>query len=160
MRVWLIAAMGTNRVIGDGERIPWHQPRDLKRFRALTMGKPLIMGRRTAESLGKPLPGRTNIVLTRGPAWGEGWITAATPEAALAAAPEAEEVMVIGGGEVYRLFLPLATRAYLTIIEGEFAGSATFPYEGVEGWTAVREERHPPDERNPWAERFIVLERG
>src|SRR5205085_2748276 len=117
----------------------------LKRIRSLTMGKPLVMGRRTADSLGRPLPGRVNIVLTRGPARGEGWITAASVDDALKAAAGAEEVMVIGGGEVYRLFLPLASRAYLTVVQGEFAGSATFPYEGVAGWATAQEEHLPAD---------------
>ena len=167
MNVSLIAAMGLNGVIGDERGIPWRMPRDLRRFRSLTMGKPLIMGRKTAEHLGKPLPGRDSIVLTRSRAFDEGWTVVESVEAALEVARESltrrggDEAMVIGGGEVYRLFLPQATRIYLTIVEGEFTGSATFPADEMRAmaWTTTHEERHAPDDKNAWGERFAVLER-
>lgn len=169
MRLSIIVAMGHNRVIGDEHGMPWHLPADLKRFRRLTMGKPLIMGRKTAQLIGKPLAGRTNIVLTRQPAveLPKGFRVVHRVEEALEVAQrEAEtlgvdEVMVIGGGEIYREFLPLVSRMYLTLVEGEFAGSATFPQEALEEgrWVSVAQEALPADERNAYAHEFVIYDR-
>ena len=162
MMISLVAAMGRNLVIGDGERLPWHLPRDLQRFKALTTGKPIIMGRKTFASIGRPLPGRHNIVLTRDPSFTASGVTVARGvDDALKAAGDVPEVMVVGGGEVYRLFLDLATRAYITIVEGEFEGSATFPWAEMmrHEWRTISEELSPADEKNPHADRYLILER-
>ncbi len=164
MRVSLIAAMGRNHVIGDGAAMPWHLPRDLRRFRRVTMGKPIIMGRKTFASIGRPLPGRPNIVLTRSGWRADGVTAVPDAEAALTAARahagEGGEAMVVGGGEVYRLFLPLADRVYLTVVDASPEGSATFPFEEMfrSPWRVVEEESTPADAANPYADRYLVLD--
>ncbi|MCC5855727.1 MAG: type 3 dihydrofolate reductase [Idiomarina sp.] len=129
----LVAAMANDRVIGREGGMPWHLPDELQYFKEITMGKPMIMGRTTFESIGRPLPGRRNIVVSRSAAnLPEGVEHAESPAAALALCQDAEEVMVIGGGQIYREFLPLATRMYLTHIELSVDGDTTFPdWSGV-----------------------------
>jgi dihydrofolate reductase len=129
MTVSLIAALAKNRVIGAGNALPWRLPEDLKHFKALTMGHPVIMGRKTFESIGKPLPGRRNIVVTRSQSFrAEGCEVVDSPDAALrAAADQAEEVFVIGGAELYRAFLDRADCLYLTEIDRDVEGDAWFP---------------------------------
>ena len=128
MVISLIAAMAHNRVIGKGAVIPWDLPDDRRRFRELTWGRPVIMGRKTFETLGRPLPGRTTIILTRNAGYKpEGCLVAHDLEAALRLAENAEEVFVCGGEEVYRAFLPLADRIYLTVIHRDFDGDVLFP---------------------------------
>lgn len=128
MRISLIAAMAENRVIGRGLAMPWQLPEDLRRFREITWGQTLIMGRKTFASLGAPLPGRTTIVLSRTPGFrSEGCLIAHTVEEALCLAGFAEEVFICGGGEIYRLFLPMADRIYLTVLHREIAGDVFFP---------------------------------
>jgi len=126
----IIAALGKNRVIGHTNTLLWRIPDDLKRFKALTMGNPIIMGRKTFESIGKPLPGRTNIVITRNPEWKrEGVITVHTLDEALEKAREnnPKEIFVIGGGEIYALALPLAHTLYLTLVSSDGQGDTFFP---------------------------------
>lgn len=128
MIVTIIAAMAENRVIGKDGVMPWHIPDDLARFKSITMGHPVIMGRKTFESLGRPLPGRQNIVLTRREGYApEGVTVARTLEEALELAGVAREVFICGGGEVYREALPLAGRILLTVIHGAYGGDAVFP---------------------------------
>ncbi|KAF0218882.1 MAG: dihydrofolate [Geobacteraceae bacterium] len=128
MRISLIAAMSENRVIGRCGAIPWDVPADRKRFRELTTGHTLIMGRKTFESIGRPLPGRTTIILTRQGGYRAcGCLVAHDLRSALLMAGDADEVFVCGGGEVYREVLPLAERVYVTIVHGEFEGDAFFP---------------------------------
>ena len=131
MRIALIAAVAANGVIGSDNRLPWHLPEDLREFKRITLGKPLIMGRKTFESIGRPLPGRTNIVLSRQPGWQrEGVVVASDLAVALDLARElagADEVMVIGGEQIYRQALPLAERLYLTLVDLDVAGDARFP---------------------------------
>jgi dihydrofolate reductase len=124
----LLVAVSRNGVIGKDGKLPWHIPSELKRFKAVSMGKPIIMGRKTWESLPrKPLPGRTNIVLTAREGWhAEGAVTAAGIDAALVAAGDVPEVCVIGGGEIYQLFLPRATRVYLTEVDCKVEGDTYF----------------------------------
>ena len=140
----LVAIVGANRVIGSGGDQPWHFRTDLQRFKALTRGHPVIMGRRTLEALGRPLPQRTNIVLTRDTAFrAEGVALATDPAAALALAAEApggDSVMILGGGEVYRLFLPWAHRVELTEVDDAPEGDTTFPALGPEWREVAREE--------------------
>lgn len=128
MTVTLIAAMAENRTIGDAGAIPWQLPDDLARFRAITMGHPVVMGRKTYESIGRPLPGRLNIVLSRGEEFrAEGVLVVASLAEALAHAGGSGEVFVCGGGEIYREALPLADRVLLTVVHREFPGDVTFP---------------------------------
>jgi dihydrofolate reductase len=153
--------MDRNRLIGAGDGLPWRLPADMKYFKSVTMGKPVIMGRKTYETIGKPLKGRHNIVLTRDVAYrAPGCTVVHSPQAALLAAGDAAEVMIIGGAEVYRRFLPKADRLYLTCIEAEFDGDTYFPQIASEHWQTVWEERHDADEQNPHPFRFTILERG
>ena len=128
MTVTIIAAMAENRVIGKDGAMPWHLPDDLARFKSITMGHPVIMGRKTFESLGRPLPGRQNIVLSRREGYApEGVTVARTLDEALELAGVAREVFICGGGEVYREALPLAGRILLTVIHCVYEGDAVFP---------------------------------
>ena len=144
MRISLIAALDEHGLIGAGDRLPWRLPEDLRRFRRLTMGKPVLMGRRTFESIGRPLDGRTNLVLTRNAGYrAPGCQVVTSLDAGVAACQEAEELMVIGGGEVYALALPRADRLYLTRVRGAFEGNVYFPPLDESQW---REEcRQPGD---------------
>lgn len=160
MRISLIAAMGEGRVIGIENRLPWHLPADLQHFRRLTLGKPILMGRKTFESIGKPLPGRVNIVVSQDRGFHpEGVIVARSIDEALDAAGDAEELMVIGGASFYEQLLPRAQRLYLTEIHQRFAGDAFFPALNEATWLETAREEHAADERNPYAYGFVVLER-
>jgi len=163
MILTLIAAMAEDRVIGADNRIPWHLPDDLKRFKRLTLDHPLIMGRKTWDSLGRPLPKRTNIVLSRDAAFGPaGAVVVQTPEAALAAArtaPGGDQVFIIGGAQVYALYLPLAHVLQLTCVELACRGDAHFPAFDAGGWNRVASEQHPADERHACPFRFETWQR-
>lgn len=160
MTVSLILAMDRNRVIGAGGSLPWRLPADMKYFKARTMGKPIVMGRRTYETIGRPLPGRHNIVVTRQRKYqAPGCTVVHSPQGALAATGSAPEVMIIGGAEIYRRFLPQADRIYLTLVDASLEGDTFFPELSPEEWHVVWEERHDADEQNPYAYRFLVLER-
>ena len=137
----LVAAVARNRVIGLANRLPWRLPEDLRRFKRLTMGAPVIMGRKTRESLGRPLPGRRNIVVTRQrEATWEGCVVAHSLDAALALAGDAAEAFVIGGAELYAQALPRADRLYLTLIDADYAGDAWFPEFDAAVWREVARE--------------------
>jgi dihydrofolate reductase len=162
----LVVAMAENRVIGRAGGLPWRLPGDLKRFRRLTTGHPVIMGRKTYESIGKPLPGRTNIVVTRTPGYpAPGCTVVGSLEAALKAAAEApndppkRETFVIGGAELYAQALPLAKRIYLTLVHAEIEGDTFFPDFDPSEWREISRERHEPDEQHAYAYSFITLER-
>lgn len=128
MIISIIAAMAENRVIGTNGHLPWHLPSDLAHFRELTMGHPLIMGRKTFESIGKPLPGRITIVMSRQSNYhAADCIVVGSLDAALAAVPDATEIFICGGGKIYRQALPLADRIYLTTLHQTIAGDTTFP---------------------------------
>lgn len=153
----LVVARADNGVIGRDGALPWRLPADLKRFKALTMGKPMVMGRRTFDSLPGLLPGRRHIVLTRDPAWrAEGAETAGSADEALALA-DADEVMVIGGAEIYALFLPVATRIELTEVHVETVGDTRLPPIGS-AWREVLREEHPACDGKP-AHAFVTLAR-
>ena len=156
----LIVACGRNNVIGNDGRMPWHIPADLKHFKTLTMGKPIIMGRKTHQTLGRPLPGRTNIVITRNPEFNrEGIQTANSLEAALGQASVlGDEIMIIGGGEIYQAALPLADRIYMTRIELEPEGDVFFPQIEAEEWCTTLLEEHPANGDAP-AFSFLRLDR-
>ncbi|MFO6423705.1 type 3 dihydrofolate reductase [Motilimonas sp. KMU-193] len=161
MKIAMIAAMANNRVIGKDNQMPWHLPADLKFFKATTLGKPVLMGRRTYESIGRPLPGRLNVVITRDSSWhAEGVTVAASPEAALALVAEHEEVMVIGGGAIYQAFLPLADTLYLTFIQADIEGDTQFPdYEAGNQWHSLQLATHHADEANQYDLVFTKLTR-
>lgn len=154
----MIAAASSNDVIGREGALPWHLPEDLQRFKRLTMGKSIVMGRLTYESIGRPLPGRRNIILTRQAGFAAaGCFVANTAESAVALANDAREVMVIGGGAIYTLFLPRATRIYLTRVHVEVEGDAFFPpLDGLQ-WEVVEEEESR-DQDGPLVT-YRVLER-
>ena len=155
----LVAALDRRNAIGRGNALPWHLPADLKRFKALTLGKPLLMGRRTAESLGRALPGRTNLVLTRaGRVPFDGMRAVGSVDAAIevAAAEGAETLCVIGGGEVYAACLPLAARLHLTHVDTVVRDAdAFFPAWDRARWRAVAREAHPADARHAFAFEFV-----
>lgn len=152
--------MAEDRVIGAGGRLPWHLPADLRHFRALTLGKPIVMGRRTFESIGHPLPGRTNIVVTRDPEMRRAGISIAHGlEAALAMARPLGEVMVIGGAAIYARALPLCKRIYVTEIHAKLSGDTWFPDYDRDEWRECARTDHPPDPANRYSYSFVVLER-
>ncbi|MCT8124873.1 MAG: type 3 dihydrofolate reductase [Alishewanella aestuarii] len=161
MRISMIAAMAQQRVIGLNNQMPWHLPADLQHFKKVTLGKPVVMGRKTFESIGRPLPGRRNIVISRQtPAVDSPVEWVSSIEQALALLAEQPEVMIIGGAEIYRQCLPLAQRLYLTEIALETAGDAFFPDYHAEGnWQEIAREEHPQSAENPLGYRFITLER-
>jgi dihydrofolate reductase len=160
MLISMIMAMAANRVIGANNKIPWRLPRDQQRFKAITTGKPIVMGRKTHESIGRPLPGRHNIVVSRNQDFqAEGCTVVHTPEAALQAAGGVEEVVVIGGAYLYEYFLPMSGRLYLTILEESFTGEVFFPEFDESEWRTILSETHKPDEKNAHRYRFMILER-
>lgn len=163
MRLSLIAALAENRVIGRDGELPWRLSADLRRFKRLTMGHHLLVGRKTFESIGRPLPGRIMVVLSRrGVELPEGVRQAGSLEAAVAIARESgdDEAFVAGGGAVYAQALPLADRLYLTRVEASYAGDVLFPAFDETSWRLLESERHPADERNETAARFEVWERS
>jgi dihydrofolate reductase len=159
--VSLLVAAAENDVIGRDNALPWHLSDDLKRFKALTLGKPMLMGRKTFESIGKPLPGRTSLVLSRSKDWTRpGAIRVHSFEEALERAGAVPELVVIGGAEVYRLALPHARRIYLTRVHAQVAGDARFPPLDETGWHETEREFHAADSRHAHAFTFRVLERA
>lgn len=167
MRVSLIVAADLGGVIGAGGGLPWRLPADLRRFKALTLGHHLIVGRKTFEAIGRPLPGRSMVVVSRrdglppmGPVL-DGVQVAPSPEAALALAEAAGEgeAFVAGGGEIYRALLPRADRVYLTRVEAHFAGDTFFPDLDPTTWRLVSREDHPADEKHAVPYSFQVWER-
>jgi dihydrofolate reductase len=163
MTVSLIAAMAENRAIGYKGALPWKLPADLARFKRLTTGHHIIMGRKTYESIGRPLPGRTSIVITRQPNFqAAGCLVAHSLDEALRFARERgeREAFVIGGAEIYRAGLPLADRIYLTLVEARPAADAFFPEFGEAEWSRGEEEFVAADERNQYATRFVTLSRA
>ncbi len=160
MLVSIIAAMDRNRLIGNRNQLPWHLPADLAHFKQVTMGKPIVMGRKTYESIGRALPGRTNIVLTRSPDFNaEGVLTAHTLEQALDYVSSEDEVMIIGGSAIYELTLSRADRLYLTYVENSFEGDAWFPDFDLEQWKIIGSEEHSADEKNSSDYRFVTYAR-
>jgi len=156
----LIVAVADNGVIGRGNALPWHLPEDLKRFKRLTMGKPIIMGRKTFESIGKPLPGRQNIVVTRDPDYRRDGITVVHDAAsALRAAGQVPEIMVIGGAELFRSLLPRAARVHLTRVHGNIEGDVRWPELDLREWQVVAREERAADDRHAHDMSFEVLER-
>ena len=152
-RIELVAALDRNRAIGRGNALPWSLPDDLKQFKTLTYGKPLLMGRKTAESLGRALPGRLNLVLSRSAsAPFAGMQRVADLDSALSVAGDAEALMVIGGGQIYRTLLPQAAVLHLTWVDAEVEAADTwFPAFADSEWTVVERREHAADSRHPFA---------
>jgi dihydrofolate reductase len=160
MQISLIVAASTNNVIGVNGELPWRLPNDLKRFKEITTGHPIVMGRLTWESIGRPLPGRQNIVLTRNSAYAaDGCEVVTSPGAAIEVAGDAEQLMIIGGGHLYQAFLAMAQRIYLTRVHVDIDGDALFPKLDDGEWCEVGREHHAADEKHEHAFDFIVLER-
>lgn len=161
MTLCMIVAVSENGVIGRGNDLPWRLPDDLKRFKALTLGHPMVMGRRTYESIGRPLPGRTSVVLTRNPDFAaEGVTVVRSWEEALAACAGAERAFVIGGASLYRRALDECERIYLTRVHAQVEGDTRFPDGALDRFRLVRGERHPADARHPYPFTFQDYERA
>jgi dihydrofolate reductase len=159
-RLCLVVAVADNGVIGHGKRLPWHLPADLAHFKRLTLGKPILMGRRTWESLPGLLPQRHHIVLTRDPDYrAEGCTLVRSLEEAIAAAGDAPELMVVGGAALYAETLPLADRLYLTRVHCQAEGDIRFPVWDPAEWQETARVERAADARNPWSMTFIELQR-
>ncbi|MBT3527693.1 MAG: dihydrofolate reductase [Porticoccaceae bacterium] len=164
MKISLIVAVSRNGAIGLNNQLPWYLPEDLKYFKSVTMGKPLIMGRKTFDSIGRPLPGRANIVLTRDPQWtSDGVKVVQSVEQALVAgeiaceAADVDEIMVIGGEQIYRMTIDLADRIYLTQVDTDVEGDAFFPDIDLNNWSQTRVKLPEIIDKHPY--RFLVLDR-
>ena len=156
----LVVAATENDVIGRDNGMPWHLPDDLKYFKARTMGKPMLMGRKTFESIGKPLPGRTSVVLTRDPSWhADGVVIVRSFDDAMCWAEGMPELCAIGGAEIFRLVMPVARRLFLTRIHANIPGDTFFPKIDAREWREVERTEHPADERHAYAMSFITLDR-
>jgi dihydrofolate reductase len=159
--VSMVVAATENDVIGRANGMPWHLPDDLKYFKARTMGKPMLMGRKTFESIGKPLPGRTSLVMTRDSAWRgpEGVVVVRSLDEALDWARNAPELCVVGGAEVFRMAWPLASRLFLTRIHAQIPGDTFFPKIDPREWHEIERTEHPADARHAYAMSFLTLEK-
>ena len=165
MKISLIVAVSRNGAIGLNNQLPWYLPEDLKYFKSVTMGKPLIMGRKTFDSIGRPLPGRANIVLTRDLQWtSDGVEVVQSVEQALVAgeiaceAADVDEIMVIGGEQIYRMTIDLADRIYLTQVDADVEGDAFFPDIDLNNWSQTRVKLPEIIDKHPY--QFLVLDRG
>ncbi len=158
MTLSLITAIDKNRLIGNGGKIPWHLPADFAYFKEATMGHSVIMGRTTFESIGKPLPGRRNIVLTRGDFTHEGVEVVHSLEEVLKSFSD-EEVFVIGGAQVYKEALQQTDKLYITFVDGDFEGDTFFPEINWYEWKEIKSETRKADEKNPHDMKFVVFER-
>ena len=165
MKISLIVAVSRNGAIGLNNQLPWYLPEDLKYFKSVTMGKPLIMGRKTFDSIGRPLPGRANIVLTRDPQWtSDGVKVVQSVEQALVAgeiaceAADVDEIMVIGGEQIYRMTIDLAERIYLTQVDVDVEGDAFFPNIDLNNWSQTSVKLPESIDKHPY--QFLVLDRG
>jgi dihydrofolate reductase len=160
LRLTIIAALADNGVIGRAGALPWHLPDDLRRFKSLTMGRPILMGRRTFESIGRPLPGRRNLVLTRGvQPFPEGVQAVPSLASALEACAKDPELCIIGGADVFRETLPQADRLELTRVHATPDGDVTFPDFQLEQWREISRIEHAADDRHACAMTFLTLDR-
>lgn len=160
MKISMIVALSTHHVIGKNNQLPWHLPADLAHFKSITMDKPIVMGRKTYVSIGRPLPGRRNIVISRHLDFkAEGCEVVHSLEEAFALVQDVEEVMIIGGAQLFEEALPKANRLYLTWVQGEIEGDRYFPaFDGSE-WKEVAREERAADEKNAYDLSFVTLER-
>lgn len=156
----IIVAVADNGVIGNSNQLPWRLPDDLKRFKALSLGKPIVMGRKTYDSIGRPLPGRLNVVISRQPGLEIPGCTVVTSiDEAIAAAHPAPEIVIVGGADIYRQVLPRVQVIHLTRVHANVAGDVVFPELKEQEWREVAKEYHPADERHAHAFTFSTLER-
>jgi dihydrofolate reductase len=156
----IIVAVADNGVIGSGNQLPWRLPDDLKRFKALSLGKPIVMGRKTFDSIGRPLPGRLNVVISRQPGLEIPGCTVVTSiDAAIAAAQPVPEIVIVGGADIYRQVLPQVQIIHLTRVHANVDGDVLFPELKEQQWREVAKEYHPADERHAHAFTFSTLER-
>jgi dihydrofolate reductase len=160
MRLSIIAAVSSNQVIGNRQALPWNLPADRKRFQKLTMGHHLLMGRKTFESIGFVLPGRTTLVITHQPDYHpEGVRVAHSLEEALRLVKDDSELFIAGGTEIYRQMLPLADRLYITYVHEDFEGDTRFPDFDPTGWELISQEDREPDQDNAYSYSFVVYDR-
>lgn len=161
MKISLVAAMANHNVIGLNNQMPWHMPADLAHFKQVTLGKPVIMGRKTYDSIGRLLPGRRNIIISRQTAPAQlaaDWVHSI--DDALALVADQAEVMIIGGADLYKQLLPRADRLYLTHIDLNTDGDAYFPdYQSDSRWNEISNEKFAADNKNPYSYRFVLLEK-
>jgi len=156
----MIVAMAENRAIGKDNDLLWHLPDDFKHFKSVTMGKPILMGRKTYESIGKPLPGRENIVITRDKNFSaDGTTLVNSIPDALEASEQYDEVMVIGGASFYEQMLPVANRLYITVVHATFAADAFFPDINLDEWDVIEQSEHAADEKHAYAFSFITYQK-
>lgn len=162
MIISLIAAIDQNNLIGNGSKIPWKLPADLKYFKSMTIGKPVVMGRKTFETLKQPLRNRLNIILTKNKNYyvPKSCLVAHSIEEAIAIGSDYPELMVCGGSPVYRAFLPKANRFYLTQIHATFKGDIYFPSFDITEWTLIKKIDHEPNKKNFYPYSFLILEKS
>jgi len=159
MIISLIAALDKNNLIGAADRLPWHLPAEFKHFKKVTLGKPIIMGRKTFESIGKPLPGRQNIVISRQGFAAEGITSVSSIETALQVIKDAPEVMIIGGANLYQQMINKADRMILTHVDAECEGDVWFPEINADTWEIISEEHYDADEKNNYNFNIITYQR-
>ncbi len=159
MIISLIAAMDNNHLIGRENGLPWHLPADFAHFKQVTMGKPVVMGRKTYESIGRPLPGRLNIVISRSGFMADGITVVDSIEAALQAVGNVEEVMIIGGANLYNQMIQQASRMYLTHVNADCEGDAWFPEINEDDWDVVSQQHHEADEKNNYDFTMVTYQR-
>lgn len=160
MIISTIVAMSKNCVIGVNNELPWRLPADLKYFKSITMGKPIVMGRKTFESIGKPLPGRDNIILTRDQDFkAEGCCIVHDVKETLELCKDRDEIMIIGGAQIFEQFLPMTDRLYVTYVEVELEGDVFFPFFELTEWRETNRMLYPADEKNKYSCVFCTLER-
>lgn len=160
MKIVFVVAQSRNHVIGKNNRMPWHLPADLQHFKKVTMGKPIVMGRKTAESIGRPLPGRRNIVISRQKNRViEGYEVFSSIDQALQALRAEPEITIIGGANVYAQLLDRADYIYMTVIEADFDGDVFFPELNKTQWVLQSVEAHQPDKNNPYAYQFQIWQK-
>lgn len=160
MKISIVVAFDKNQLIGRNNQLPWHLPADLKYFKNVTMGHHLIMGRKTYDSIGKPLPGRTSVVITRQHDWkAEGCLVAHSLEDAIRLCGNQEEIFIVGGAEIFKNSLPVATDLYITKINHQFEGDTFFPEINENEWREISREDHQPDEKNKWGFSFLRFRR-
>ena len=160
MTVSAIVAIAENHAIGKDNKLLWHLPNDLKHFKTITSGHTVIMGRKTYDSVGRPLPNRRNIIVTRQNLAIEGCEVVNSVEDALALCADEDEVFIVGGAEIYKLAMPLTDKIYLTIVHQNFDGDTYFPEIKANEWRETEREDHQPDNKNPLPYSFITFERS
>ena len=160
MHIVIVVAMSENRAIGKDNQLLWQMPADLQHFKKITMGKPILMGRKTYQSIGRPLPGRTNVIITRDENFkAEGCLVVNSIESALAVVKDQEEICVIGGADLFRQMLPMVERIYLTVVHHEFEDDTFFPELDLAEWRELEKISNLADEKNKYPYDFLILQK-